>query len=49
MKNHDVSAMDTREVLDEFIDEQPVLVSQARQHAGTFDPHRLIEKGDDEK
>src|ERR1700688_3054191 len=49
MKNHHVAAMDAGKVVEEFIDKQAVLVSQARQHAGAFHPHWLIEKSDDEE
>jgi hypothetical protein len=36
-------------VINELVNEQPVLVSQAREHAGALYPHRLIKKSDDEE
>ena len=47
-EDHDVAALDQGEVVDHFVDEEPVAVFQLRQHAGAFDAHRLVEKGDDE-
>src|ERR1700728_467531 len=36
-------------MIDELVDEEPVAVFEARQHAGAFDAHWLIEKKNDER
>ena len=48
VEDHDVAALDGREMVDELVDEEPVAVFEARQHAGAFNAHRLVEKRDDE-
>src|ERR1700733_4308493 len=49
VENDDIAAADVFKVIDEFVDKDAVLIMQARQHAGAFDTHRLVEKGDDEE
>ena len=48
VKDHNIAAIDGSEAVNEFVDEEPVAVLEARQHAGAFYPDRLIEEGDDE-
>ena len=48
VEDHHVAAMDGRDVVDELVDEEAVVVLQARQHAGAFHAHRLVEEHDDE-
>lgn len=45
--NH-VVPFDGRDVVDELVDKQAVSVLEAGQHAGSLDPDRLVEKGDDQ-
>src|SRR5665213_1994854 len=47
-KNHDITTMNIFHAIDHLVDEEAVLVLQHGQHAGSFDPHRLVEKDDDE-
>ena len=48
VKDHNVAAINGRDVIDEFVDEEAVAVFEARQHAGAFYAHRLIEKKNNE-
>ena len=47
-ENHDVARLDGCEVVDEFIDEEAILIDQAREHAGALDANGLIEEGNDQ-
>src|SRR5271170_4166912 len=49
VENDHIATRNLFEVISKFIDEEPVLVAQFRLHAGAFDLHRLVQKGDDEK
>src|SRR5580658_7209635 len=49
VKHHHISAMNVFKVIHKLVNEEPVLISQARQHARALNPHRLIKKSDDEK
>ena len=48
-EDDDVAAMDGLEAVGEFVDEEAVLIFEAREHAGAFNADRLIEKQDDEE
>ena len=48
VEDHDIAALDGLDVVDKFVDEEPVAVFQPRQHAGAFHAHRLVKKGDDQ-
>jgi len=48
VKDNDVAPIDGGEAVNEFVDEKPVAVLEARQHAGAFYADGLIEEGDDE-
>jgi hypothetical protein len=48
VKDYDVSALYGREMVDELVDEKPVAVFEARQHAGALNADGLIEEHDDE-
>ena len=47
-ENHDVAPLDIFEAVDEPVYEDPLLIHQARLHAGSFDFHRLDDENDDE-
>ena len=35
-------------MIDELVDEDPLLIGDQGRHAGAFDLHRLVEKNDDD-
>src|SRR5579883_869027 len=43
-EDHHIAALDAFEVVNKFVDEDPLVVLQARHHAEAFDPHRLVEE-----
>src|ERR1700733_2533802 len=47
-EDYDVAALDGLPAIDEFVDEDALLVFEAWHHAGAFDLYWLIEKDDDE-
>ena len=49
IEDDNVAAADVLEVIHKLVDEDAVLILQPRQHAGAFDPHRLIEERNDEE
>lgn len=48
VEDHDVAALDRLELVNEFVDEDALLVLEPRQHACALNAHRLIEKHDEE-
>ncbi len=48
-EDDDVAAVDGLEAIGELVDEEAVLILQAREHAGAFDADRLVEEEDDEE
>jgi hypothetical protein len=48
-EHDDVAAVDGLEAVNEFIDEDALLIGEERRHAGTFDFNGLIEKNDDDQ
>ena len=48
VEDHHIAAIDGGDVVDELVDEEPVVIFEPRQHAGAFDAHRLVEKQDDQ-
>ena len=48
-ENDDVAALDRLEAIDEFVDENALLIGKQRRHAGAFDFHGLIEENDDDE
>ena len=48
-ENHDITALNGLEAVNEFVNEDAFLVGEQRRHAGAFDFYGLIEKDDDDK
>lgn len=48
-ENHNVAALDRLQPIDKFVDEDALVVHEARHHAGALDLNRLIEKNDDDE
>src|ERR1700722_8322632 len=48
MKHDYIAAFDRRDVVNELVDEEPVMILEPREHAGAFNAHRLVEEEDDE-
>jgi hypothetical protein len=46
-EDHNVSALDRFEAVDEFINEDTLLIIEGRHHAGAFNFHWLVQKDDD--
>ena len=47
-EDNDITAFNRLQLVDELVDEDPLLVLQGRHHAGTFHLYRLIEKNNKE-
>src|SRR5215813_1364806 len=47
-ENNNVPTLNLFNPVNEFVDEDPFLVDELRQHARTFDLNRLIQENDDE-
>jgi len=48
-EDHDVAAVDGLEAIGELVDEEAILILQAREHAGAFHADGLVEEQDDEE
>ena len=48
VKDHHIATLDGLNAVDKLVDEEPVVVFQPGQHAGSLYPHRLVEKDDDQ-
>jgi len=48
-EDDDVAAVDGFETIGELVDEEAILILQAREHAGAFDADGLVEEEDDEE
>ena len=47
-KYHHIAAFNGLQAIDKLVDEDPLLVSQRRHHAGTFNFHRLVNEDNNE-
>jgi len=47
VEDHDVAVLDGGEVVDKFVDKEAIAVFKAREHAGAFNTHGLVEKRND--
>src|SRR5882672_2374044 len=48
-EDHDVAALNGLEAVNEFVDEDALLVGEQRRHAGAFDFHGLVQEYDDDE
>lgn len=46
---HHIAPMNLFEPVDKLVDEEAIVVVQARLHAGALDPYRLVDASDDER